>query len=329
MPADDGKISSKARISGLDRANDLFEVDDVSLSATKSATVNDMLGLTSAPLGTTEAQSPTNKTFDNTNTVTVKDTLFTLQDDGDVTKQAKFQLSGITTGTTRTYTMPNASGTLMDLASAQSASNKTFVSPILTTPTINNPTLNTDAISEFTASNGVTIAGMNVKSGKLNTNNSVVTANITDAAATPAKLVAGTGASWAWQAWTPTLTNLTLGNGTQVATYTQIGKTVVGRWSFTLGTTSTVGTGPTFSLPVAATANAANNGIMQIGVAYFLDSGVTNYIGSLQLATTTTGLLTITQAGSTYVQLGGVTASVPFAFGNLDQIVAEFFYEAA
>ncbi len=65
----------------------------------------------------------------NTSSLTLKDTNFTLQDDGDVTKQAQFQLSGITTGTTRVYTLPNASGTLLDTASAQTISgSKTFTS---------------------------------------------------------------------------------------------------------------------------------------------------------------------------------------------------------
>jgi hypothetical protein len=40
------------------------------------------------------------------------DSNFTLRDDVDSTKQAQFQLSGITTGTTRTYTLPNLSGSL-------------------------------------------------------------------------------------------------------------------------------------------------------------------------------------------------------------------------
>ena len=68
----------------------------------------------------------TNKTLDNTNTVTLKDTNFTLQDDGDTTKQAKFQLSGISAGITRTLTMPNASTTLVGTDAAQTLTNKTI-----------------------------------------------------------------------------------------------------------------------------------------------------------------------------------------------------------
>lgn len=46
-------------------------------------------------------------------TVNVQDSTFSIKDDGDATKIAQFQCSGITTGTTRTLTVPNASGTLM------------------------------------------------------------------------------------------------------------------------------------------------------------------------------------------------------------------------
>lgn len=47
------------------------------------------------------------------------DTAFFLQDNADATKQAQFELSGITTGTTRVITVPNASGTLALLGTAQ------------------------------------------------------------------------------------------------------------------------------------------------------------------------------------------------------------------
>lgn len=82
------------------------------------------------------------------------------------------------------------SGTIVGTTDSQTLTNKTLTSPTINTPVINNPTLNTNTISEFTATNGVTVDGLNIKDGKLNTNNSVVTANITDAAVTAAKLVA-------------------------------------------------------------------------------------------------------------------------------------------
>lgn len=48
-----------------------------------------------------------------------KDDRLFVQDDGDTTKKALFQLSGITTGTTRTLTVPNASGTVPLLGFSQ------------------------------------------------------------------------------------------------------------------------------------------------------------------------------------------------------------------
>src|SRR5690348_3539726 len=62
-------------------------------------------------------------------------------------------------------------------------------------------------------------------------------------------------ATAAWVAWVPTLTNLTLGNGTQVANYRQVGKTVDFIWTLLLGSTSAVGTVPSFTLPVAPSTN--------------------------------------------------------------------------
>ena len=56
-------------------------------------------------VGTDTTQTLTNKTIGNTNIVTVRDDRFTMQDNADTTKQAVFELSGITTGTTRTITV--------------------------------------------------------------------------------------------------------------------------------------------------------------------------------------------------------------------------------
>ncbi|MBC7739000.1 MAG: DUF2793 domain-containing protein, partial [Candidatus Saccharibacteria bacterium] len=57
-------------------------------------------------------------------TGTFADTAFTLQDDGDTTKKAQFQLSGLSAATTRTVTLPNASGTMVLADAAQTLTNK-------------------------------------------------------------------------------------------------------------------------------------------------------------------------------------------------------------
>ena len=57
-----------------------------------------------------------------------------------------------------------------------------------------------------------------------------------------------------WQSytvsWTAATTNPSIGNGTLSGRYTQIGKTVIGSISLTMGSTTTYGTGAwSFSLP--------------------------------------------------------------------------------
>lgn len=54
-----------------------------------------------------------------TGTQNFVDTSFFIVDDGDQTKKATFQVSGITTGTTRTYTLQNGNGTIPIVENAQ------------------------------------------------------------------------------------------------------------------------------------------------------------------------------------------------------------------
>ncbi len=90
-----------------------FDVSGANVTVVGSGSATITFPSSSATLATLAlSENLTNKTLDTTNTITLKDTLFTLQDDGDLTKQLQFQLSGITAGNTRTVTIPDASGTL-------------------------------------------------------------------------------------------------------------------------------------------------------------------------------------------------------------------------
>ena len=67
----------------------------------------------------------------------VADTAFTLTDDSDPTKKAVFELSGIATGATRTFTLPNTTSELAILAGTQTfTGNKTFSGTLTASGTV-------------------------------------------------------------------------------------------------------------------------------------------------------------------------------------------------
>lgn len=131
-----------------------------------------------------------------------------------------------------------------------------------------------------------------------------------------------------WSAWTPSLTNITQGNGTITARYTQIGKLVIARFEFTLGSTSSIGTGGTISLPVTA-ASSYTAAESYIGRGVNVDGGSVAYPSTARLESTTTMRPLALVSSGTYLGHSGITATVPFTWATTDLMSMSVVYEAA
>ena len=115
----------------------------------------------------------------------------------------------------------------------------------------------------------------------------------------------------AWTSFTPAWTNLTVGNGTQTGAYLKIGKTLRFRAEITLGSTSSVSTDPSLTLPGSSTGITAR----QIVHARAFDtSGSATYPGTGQIESSGTVVRGLTFAGNTGVS----SATVPFTWATGD-----------
>ena len=126
----------------------------------------------------------------------------------------------------------------------------------------------------------------------------------------------------AWTSYTPTLTNLTLGNGTLDAKWRQIGKMVDVYFSFTLGSTSAVGSTPTFSLPVNSLLGSIAYNL------YLQDAGVGTFIGFANLGATSVSFYSA-NSSTTYTTYGNVNATTPMTWTTNDFMRCLISYEVA
>lgn len=142
--------------------------------------------------------------------------------------------------------------------------------------------------------------------------------------------ISGTGISGAWQSWTPTWTNLTIGNATQTAKYKQIGKTVHFYIDIVLGSTSSVSTTADFTVPVTAVSRDGLATTQPYGIArYFDTSASATALGFCFYKSTTTAVPHYFAVSGSLVSSGGFTSTAPFTWATGDNIHIQGTYEAA
>lgn len=126
--------------------------------------------------------------------------------------------------------------------------------------------------------------------------------------------------SGAWTAFTPTLsgTGTALGNGTLAGFYLRLGKLLIVRVRFTLGSTSTVGTTISFALPSGMTA-VTQTDQFQMFPGMLRDTGTVENFGMFRV---TSGATAITAyclgVGGTYATVNAVSSTVPHTWANTD-----------
>lgn len=126
----------------------------------------------------------------------------------------------------------------------------------------------------------------------------------------------------AWASYVPSTANITVGNGTQSAFFTRIGRTIIVRWNLNWGSTTSFAGNIQVGLPVAASAASFNNGM--VGSAYMLDAGTRELSGSTRFVTaSSTQVFVITGDGGT------VNATVPWTWATSDNVSFTMTYEAA
>ena len=131
-----------------------------------------------------------------------------------------------------------------------------------------------------------------------------------------------------WKTWTPTYINLTLGNGTVVARYAQIGNTIIARYKLTFGSTTSIdGNDPRYSMPVTAATGYAFPD--RFGSAGLEENGGSEYPATVRPWSTTLFNVTAYDASATHATFATVTATVPFTWGTSDIIAFTAIYEAA
>lgn len=139
--------------------------------------------------------------------------------------------------------------------------------------------------------------------------------------------------SYTWTSYTTTYTNLTIGNGTTVSEYLEIGNLVLVRFLLTFGSTTSISGNVSFNFPVTASTSIddADIGGGLMGNAMLFDLSLVKPINGtpFQLSSTLWRISPDIETG-TYVNGGGtIQAATPFTWATGDNVQATFWYRKA
>ena len=139
-----------------------------------------------------------------------------------------------------------------------------------------------------------------------------------------AGLITGTGTSLgAWTAFTPTVSGITIGNGSITAAYSVIGKTCFARYDLTFGSTTTVGGSSNgFTLPLTM-----KSGQYATVIPFYFDASLTaSYHGFGQ---TTSNYIYFDATNNANGKAENITTTTPFTWATSDRIIVSVVYEIA
>lgn len=154
--------------------------------------------------------------------------------------------------------------------------------------------------------------------------------NISSGVITPEKLTTGAGTSWTWSTWSPTWTSVTVGNGTVVSVYSQVGKIVFCQLSFKLGSTSAISGQPIFTLPITSTALVDTANVPFLGTVNISDDGTAQYLAAVHHRSTTEGIIQFADDAAAGVRSdSAISSTTPMTWTTNDAFSTFFFYRAA
>jgi len=132
-----------------------------------------------------------------------------------------------------------------------------------------------------------------------------------------------------WTSYTPSWTNLTVGDGTSTGSYVRIGNTVFFKVRFVFGSTSSITGGVSVTIPVTNSVSTGVTDPCNIKMIIRDASPAQNYFGTGRHDSATTIVLSQDIVSGTNIIAAALTSTSPITFTTNDILLLQGFYEVA